>query len=47
MLSTIATALIYFDQRVRKEALDLQLMMEAIGQPAPQQAPGAAAPGIG
>ncbi len=46
LLSTIATALIYYDQRVRKEAFDLQLMMEA-GQPAPQQAPGAAAPGIG
>jgi hypothetical protein len=36
-LSTIAAALIYYDQRVRKEAFDLQLMMEAIGQPVPPQ----------
>ena len=33
-VSTIAAALIYYDQRVRKEAFDLQLMMEGIGQPA-------------
>lgn len=45
-ISAIATALIYYDQRVRKEAFDLQLMMEAMGQPAPPQAAGAAAPGI-
>jgi hypothetical protein len=34
-ISTIAISLMYYDQRVRKEAFDLQLMMEAIGQ-APQ-----------
>jgi hypothetical protein len=31
-ISTIARALVYYDQRVRKEAFDLQLMMEAISQ---------------
>jgi hypothetical protein len=31
-ISTIAMALVYYDQRVRKEAFDLQLMMEAISQ---------------
>lgn len=46
-VSTIATALIYYNQRVCKEAFDLQLMMEAIGQPSSQQATGAAAPGVG
>jgi hypothetical protein len=46
-VSTIATALIYYNQRVCKEAFDLQLMMEAIGQPLQQQSTGAAAPGIG
>jgi glycerophosphoryl diester phosphodiesterase family protein len=36
---TIAIALIYYDQRVRKEAFDLQLMMEAVGlQPQPSMA---------
>lgn len=45
-LSTIAAALIYYDQRVRKEAFDLQLMMEAIGAQRPPQAAGAA-PGLG
>lgn len=34
-VGTIAIALIYYDQRVRKEAFDLHLMMEAIAQPAP------------
>lgn len=37
---TIALALLYYDERVRKEAFDLQLMMEAMGQ---QQASHAAA----
>jgi hypothetical protein len=46
-IGTIAIALVYYDQRIRKEAFDLQLMMEAIGQPSPQQAAGASAPGIG
>jgi len=31
-ISTIATSLLYYDLRVRKEALDLQLMMESLGQ---------------
>jgi hypothetical protein len=35
---TISLVLIYYDLRVRKEAFDLQLMMEAVGQPAPPQA---------
>jgi hypothetical protein len=34
-IATVAMVLVYYDQRVRKEAFDLQLMMEAIGQ-APQ-----------
>lgn len=39
-IATIAMALIYYDERVRKEAFDLQLMMDAISQtlPAPLQA---------
>lgn len=40
-IATIAISLVYYDQRVRKEAFDLQLMMEAIGQSS-QQAAGAA-----
>jgi hypothetical protein len=44
-IATIALVLVYYDQRVRKEAFDLQLMMDAAGQPAPAQA--AAIPGIG
>ena len=46
-IGTIAIALVYYDQRVRKEAFDLQLMMDAIGQSSPQQSTGAAAPGLG
>src|SRR5215472_6789738 len=34
-IGTIAAALIYYDQLVRKEAFDLQLMMQAIGSPLP------------
>jgi hypothetical protein len=37
-ISTIAISLLYYDQRVRKEAFDLQLMMEALGQQVPGQA---------
>jgi hypothetical protein len=37
-IATIALALIYYDERVRKEAFDLQLMMEAIGMPKPAPA---------
>lgn len=37
-ISTIAFSLVYYDQRVRKEAFDLTLMMEALGQaPPPMQ----------
>lgn len=45
-VTTIALALVYYDQRVRKEAFDLQLMMEAVGQSAPAP-PAAAVPSIG
>ena len=38
-ISTIAPALIYYDQRVRKEAFDLQLMMDVMGQPVPVPVP--------
>ena len=38
---TVPLTLIYYDQRVRKEAFDLQLMMESLGEN-PNQA--AAAP---
>lgn len=41
-ISTIATCLIYYDQRIKKEAFDLQVMMEALGQSAPNQAISAA-----
>ncbi|HEY6308788.1 MAG TPA: glycerophosphoryl diester phosphodiesterase membrane domain-containing protein [Candidatus Angelobacter sp.] len=41
-IATISLALIYYDQRVRHEAFDLQLMMQAIGQPPAQQAAGVA-----
>jgi hypothetical protein len=46
-MGTIAIALVYYDQRVRKEAFDLQLMMQALGQQPPPQSSSAAAPGIG
>jgi len=45
-IATTAIALIYYDQRVRKEAFDLQHMMEAMGQQA-QTPSQAAAPSIG
>jgi hypothetical protein len=40
-ISTIAMALIYYDQRIRKEAFDLQRMMETMGPnpPLPPEAP--------
>jgi hypothetical protein len=44
-IATIAPALIYYDARVRKEAFDLQLMMESIGQAPALQ--GASASGSG
>ena len=37
-IATISIALIYYDERVRKEAFDLQLMMEAVGMQQPAQA---------
>jgi hypothetical protein len=45
-ITTIALALVYYDQRVRKEAFDLQLLMEAMGQQ-DQPPPAGAAPSIG
>ncbi|HKD81371.1 MAG TPA: hypothetical protein VKH81_16875 [Candidatus Angelobacter sp.] len=44
-IATIALVLVYYDQRVRKEAFDLQLMMEAAGA-TPPPPPAMAAPGI-
>jgi uncharacterized membrane protein len=38
-LATIAFSLVYYDQRVRKEAFDLQLMMTTLDAPVPQSAP--------
>ncbi len=46
-IATTAIALIYYDQRVRKEAFDLQHMMELMGQQATPPPPQAAAPSIG
>ncbi len=38
-LATISISLIYYDQRVRKEAFDLQYMMSTMGGDPPQPAP--------
>lgn len=46
-ITTIALVLVYYDQRVRKEAFDLQHMMEAMGQQAQVQAATAAPPALG
>ena len=46
-IATIAVSLIYYDERVRKEAFDLQLMMQTLGYAEPAQAATGAAPGIG
>ncbi len=46
-IGTIALALVYYDQRVRKEAFDLQLMMEAVGQELQNQAVAATPTPIG
>ena len=43
-ISTISMCLVYYDQRVRKEAFDLQLMMEAVGQQSQVQAAAAVPP---
>jgi hypothetical protein len=45
-VATIALALLYYDERVRKEAFDLQLMMDAMGRPEASQAAAAAAPTV-
>lgn len=44
-IATIAVSLIYYDERVRKEAFDLQLMMEAMSQPQPPPLQAEATPG--
>jgi hypothetical protein len=36
-LFTVAMSLLYYDERVRKEAFDLQLMMDSLDMPAPPQ----------
>jgi len=38
-LATIAFSLLYYDERVRKEAFDLQLMMSTLDAPALQVSP--------
>lgn len=43
-ISTIAISLLYYDQRVRKEAFDLQIMMESLGQTQEQAAAAPASP---
>ena len=42
-IATIAIALVYYDERIRKEAFDLQYMMQAIDGPQAQAASTAAA----
>jgi len=37
-IGAIGTCLVYYDQRVRKEAFDLQVMMESLAKPALEQA---------
>jgi hypothetical protein len=44
---TIAITMVYYDQRIRKEAFDLQLMMEAMAQSSPQAMEIAAPPTVG
>lgn len=46
-VATIAVALIYYDERVRKEAFDLQLMMQTLGYAPPAAQAATGAPGIG
>jgi uncharacterized membrane protein YwzB len=46
-ITTITLALLYYDERVRKEAFDLQLMMEAVGQQSQQPLSVPAPPAIG
>jgi hypothetical protein len=37
-IATVSIALLYYDERIRKEAFDLQYLMTAMDQPAQQQA---------
>lgn len=46
-IATVALVLVYYDQRIRKEAFDLQLMMDAVGQQPPQPIAVAVPPTIG
>jgi hypothetical protein len=46
-ITTIALVLMYYDRRVRKEAFDIQLMMEAVGQQTQIQTAAAAPPALG
>jgi hypothetical protein len=46
-IATIAVALLYYDERVRKEAFDLQLMMEAMQQQPQSPITTAAPPPVG
>jgi hypothetical protein len=38
-IATVAVALLYYDERIRKEAYDLQLMAQAISAPSPDDLP--------
>ncbi|MBV9088233.1 MAG: glycerophosphoryl diester phosphodiesterase membrane domain-containing protein [Acidobacteriaceae bacterium] len=42
-IATIALSLMYYDERVRKEAFDIQLMMAALDEPSPVQSSAAIA----
>lgn len=44
-IGTVAIVLVYYDNRVRKEAFDLQVMMESMGQSVPVQTASAPASG--
>jgi hypothetical protein len=46
-IAAIAMALVYYDQRVRKEAFDLQVMMEAIDKVEPSSGESALAANLG
>jgi hypothetical protein len=43
-IGTIAIALVYYDQRIRKEAFDLQVMMDSLPQPPSPPGSGPASP---
>ncbi len=46
-IAAIAISLLYYDERVRKEAFDLQVMMENVGQAPPVESASSAAPSLG